>query len=179
MKRRGPWCVLIVTIVLALLATGDRVTAQPPPGIKVFTILTLDLSGAAPGLDGKILRVWGSTMQPGYKADVHCHPGHELTFLVKGVKFFYHGEYKTDATGNFVGTPREFQAWKDPQYLAPRNLHSGQNAGTEPVTVLMLSISDKDTPVIIPTPRPGGPPLTAAEKAQQIATGCAPVPKTP
>ncbi|MCB2080798.1 MAG: cupin domain-containing protein [Novosphingobium sp.] len=82
---------------------------------------------------------------PGGEVPWHTHPGVEIAYLVNGTMVL-------DVAG---AAPRTLNAGES--FLVKRNVvHGGRNAGSETARLVITYVTDKDSPLRMPAPKPEG-----------------------
>lgn len=145
---------LAAAVALGLIAGSGPVFAQDATTPTVTAAVVRDVLGgglpaAAPG---KTLQLVRFTIAPGTTLPVHTHPGTQVAWLESGTLRYtvVQGEVPVTRVGPADGSPGPAEtltsgmttgmgpgdSWVEPEGVA----HFAQNAGTEPVVILVASL---------------------------------------
>ena len=124
---------LLIGVGVGIIATQVLHAQQAPP--KRTDLLTNDLAGIA----GKRVTVYRVEIAPATAAGKHRHPVDTLVYVLAGtLTLEQEGE-----------TPRTLHAGEVVQEV-PAGIYNAKNTGTSPVTLLVVSLGEKDQPFSVP-----------------------------
>jgi len=124
---------LLVGIVIGTIATQVLNAQQPPP--KRTELLTNDLAGIA----GKRATVYRAEVAPGGSSGKHRHPVDTFVYVLDGTL-----TWEQEGQGS-----RTLNAGEVVQEV-PGGIYNVRNTGTSPVTLLVVSLGEKDQPFSVP-----------------------------
>jgi len=123
---------LLIGIALGILAT-QALNAQQAP--KRTELLTNDLAGIA----GKRATVYRTELAPGGSSGKHRHPVDTFVYVLDGTL-----TWEQEGQGS-----RTLNAGEVVQEV-PGGIYNVRNTGTSPVTLLVVSLGEKDQPFTVP-----------------------------
>ncbi len=123
---------LLIGIALGILAT-QALNAQQAP--KRTELLTNDLAGIA----GKRATVYRTELAPGGSSGKHRHPVDTFVYVLDGTL-----TWEQEGQGS-----RTLNAGEVVQEV-PGGIYNVRNTGTSPVTLLVVSLGEKDQPFSVP-----------------------------
>lgn len=159
----------VVLLVAALMLTGitsgtleaqtSTPAASPTPAGTVREVLS---SGDPAGAPGDVLELVRYTIPPGTKLPVHTHPGMQVAQIVSGTLSYTVLDGTVPVTRAASGMIEPVTAASgqvrigpgDSFYEAEGVVHFGENAGTEPVVILVASLFEIGEPpaILVGTP---------------------------
>ena len=134
--RRIPLLVsftLLIGIAVGMLAIPVLNAQQAPP--KRTDLLTNDLAGIA----GKRATVYRAELPPGGSSGKHRHPVDTFVYVLDGTLTL-----EQEGQG-----PRTLNAGEVVQEV-PSGIYNAKNTGTNPLTLLVVSLGEKDQPFSVP-----------------------------
>jgi len=124
---------LLIGIGIGIIATQVLNAQQAPP--KRTELLTNDLAGIA----GKRVTVYRVEISPGTSAGKHRHPVDTFVYVLDGTLTWEQEGEK----------PRTLNAGDVVQEV-PAGVYNVKNNGRSPVTLLVVSLGEKDQPFSVP-----------------------------
>jgi quercetin dioxygenase-like cupin family protein len=124
---------LLIGIAIGILATQVLNAQQAPT--KRTELLTNDLAGIA----GKRATVYRTELAPGASTAKHRHPVDTFVYVLDGTLTL-----EQEGQGS-----RTLNAGEVVQEV-PGSIYNGRNTGTSPVTILVVSLGEKDQPFSVP-----------------------------
>jgi len=124
---------LLIGIAVGILAT-QVVNAQQAPTTRT-ELLTNNLAGIA----GKRVTVYRAELAPGGSSGKHRHPVDTFVYVLNGTL-----TWEQEGQG-----PRMLNAGEVVQEV-PSGIYNAKNTGTSPVTLLVVSLGEKDQPFTVP-----------------------------
>jgi quercetin dioxygenase-like cupin family protein len=124
---------LLIGIAVGILATQVLNAQQAPP--ERTELLTNNLAGIA----GKRVTVYRTELAPGGSSGKHRHPVDTFVYVLNGTL-----TWEQEGQG-----PRMLNAGEVVQEV-PSGIYNAKNTGTSPVTLLVVSLGEKDQPFTVP-----------------------------
>ena len=124
---------LLIGIAVGILAT-QVLNAQQAPTTRT-ELLTNNLAGIA----GKRVTVYRAELAPGGSSGKHRHPVDTFVYVLNGTL-----TWEQEGQG-----PRMLNAGEVVQEV-PSGIYNAKNTGTSPVTLLVVSLGEKDQPFTVP-----------------------------
>jgi len=125
---------LLIGIAIGLASRGTVLNAQQAP-TKRTDLLTNDLAGIA----GKRATVYRVEVPPGVAAGRHRHPVDAFVYVLEGTLTLEQDGQK----------PRTLKAGEVFQEV-PGGIYNARNTGTSPLTLLVVSLGEKEQPFSVP-----------------------------
>ena len=164
-RRVTAACLLIAVVLAGLTAShGQALESSTPTAVAV--VREVLAGGEPPSAMGKSLQLVRFIIAPGTKLAVHTHPGMQVAWLESGMLEYtvISGEVPITRAGPGLGTPgpvetlaagqtTTFQpgdSWVEPEGV----VHFGENAGSEPVVILVSSLFTIGEPPSLPVATP-------------------------
>ena len=138
---------MLAGAAIGMVFAGALLAREPgttPPKIEAKQLFVEDLAGDP----SKEVNAQVYTFPPGASVPWHIHPdAQEIAYIISGTLTF-------EEAGQ---PPRQIEAG-EAETLSPNIVHRGANNGTEPVTLFVVRIKPKGTPLVREVPAPSAKP---------------------
>jgi len=124
---------LLIGIAIGIIATQVLNAQEATP--KRTDLLTNDLAGIA----GKRVAVYRVEIAPGTAAGKHRHPVDTFVYVLSGT-------LTLEQEGQGSRTLKVGEVFQE----VPGGIYNAKNTGTSPLTLLVVSLGDKDQPFSVP-----------------------------
>ena len=124
---------LLIGIAIGIIATQVLNAQEATP--KRTDVLTNDLAGIA----GKRVAVYRVEIAPGAAAGKHRHPVDTFVYVLSGT-------LTLEQEGQGSRTLKVGEVFQE----VPGGIYNAKNTGTSPLTLLVVSLGDKDQPFSVP-----------------------------
>lgn len=138
---------MLAGAVIGIVFAGALLAREPettPPKVEAKQLLVEDLAGDP----SKEVNAQLYTFPPGASVPWHIHPdAQEIAYIISGTLTFQEAGQP----------PRQIEAG-EAESLSPNIVHRGVNKGAEPVTLFVVRIKPKGTPLVREVPAPSAKP---------------------